>query len=93
MKELCGHLRPILDGELLQGNAVESSGRNAWGGEVKLLVLLERPFHSRWRTSLFVGYVHVHDPHYWEDEYNCRWHRHCVAAAWQTGAGCGRLPS
>lgn len=87
---LCSHLRPLLLKELNRGNAIESSGAGGFGGRVRLLVILERPFSERWKTSRLVEYAHVHDPHYWEDEYNCLWHKDCLAAAWQTGRGCGK---
>lgn len=89
---LCKHLLPILQYELHFGNAIESQGESDWEYGTWRLVVLARPFHKRWRSSLLRRYVHVHDPHYWEDEYNCRWHKHCLAAAWQTARGCGRRP-
>jgi len=65
--QMAAPLQRILEAELARGNTIAEV--SAWPPKCRLLVLLKRPFFTRYETPGEIEYAKIDDPHYWRSEY------------------------
>lgn len=60
-------LQAILEAELAAGNRIAEV--SSWPPKCSLLVILQRPFASKYAAAAGVEFAELNDSHYWKAEY------------------------
>lgn len=60
-------IETILKAEIAQGNRIVESSKG-WPEKESTLLILERPFHRKYRINN-LEYREINDRHYWKEEY------------------------
>ncbi|RYG37843.1 MAG: hypothetical protein EON93_02985 [Burkholderiales bacterium] len=67
LPQMTASLQRILESELARGNTIAEV--SAWLPKCRLLVLLKKPFFTRYKTPGEIEYASIDDRHYWKSEY------------------------
>ena len=67
LPQMAAPLQRILESEVARGNTIAEV--SAWPPKCRLLVLLKKPFFTRYETPGEIEYASIDDRHYWKSEY------------------------